>query len=258
MSNQHPTVIFFGTCLINTLAPRAGLAAMRLLRRAGAQVRFPRDQSCCGQPAYNAGFDDQARRVARAQLKALEGEEPIIVPSASCAGMFRHEYPRLFAGTPEQAPAQHLAERIVELCDYLQRILGVNWPDLGPPVRVALHQSCSARREMQVAAPARALLEGLAQVEVLEPARASDCCGFGGTFAVKQPDISEAMTADKAGALLATDASVLVSQDLGCLTSLEGYLRRQGAMMQVQHIAEFLWERIASPEAEALKTGDAR
>lgn len=247
MPNPPTSVLFFGTCLINSLAPRAGLAAMRLLQDAGTRVGFPQAQSCCGQPAYNAGFDDQARRVARAQLDALAGDEPIVVPSASCAGMLRHEYPRLFAGTADEARARQVAGRVVELCDALYRVLGARWPDRGPPVRVALHQSCSARRAMDVAAPARALLDALTEVEVIEPERASECCGFGGTFALKQPDISAAMTADKAEALLATGASVLVSQDLGCLTNLEGYLRRRRARMRVMHIAEFLWERVAPP-----------
>ncbi|MBK1648890.1 (Fe-S)-binding protein [Rhabdochromatium marinum] len=254
MPESPPSVIFFGTCLINSLAPQAGLAAMRLLKLAGAQVRFPRAQSCCGQPAYNAGFDAQARQVARAQLDALAGTEPVVVPSASCAGMFRHQYPLLFAGHPEQARAEQLAGRVVDFCAYLQRVLAPAWTDHGPPVTVALHHSCAARRELGVTQEAHALLEALAGVTVIEPERAHECCGFGGTFALKQPEISAAMTADKAEALRATGAVVVLSQDLGCLTSLDGYWRRQQAGrqfevqtgLQVQHIAEFLWQRVAS------------
>ena len=261
MLKKPLTVVFFGTCLVNSLAPQAGLAAMRLLELTGARVRYPRSQSCCGQPAYTAGFDQQARLVARAQLDALDGTEPIIVPSASCAAMFRHDYPRLFADTPDQAQdqtrAETLAARVFELCDWLSRLPDLRFTDHGAPIRVVLHQSCSARRALGVTEQARALLERLAGVEVVEPERATDCCGFGGSFAVKQPEISAAMTADKAEALLATGASVLISQDLGCLTSLDGYLRRLGAEIKVQHIAEFLWQRLTPPELAAPES-DAR
>lgn len=244
MDNATP-VLFFGTCLINSFAPRAGLSAMRLLDLAGARVRFPRDQSCCGLPAYNAGFDEQARTVARAQLDALTGAEPVIVPSASCAAMLRRTYPRLFAKTPDQARAEELAERVFEFCDWLVRCPDPNWVDQGPPVRVALHQSCSARRALAVGDQALMLLGRLAGVTIVEPERATECCGFGGSFALKQPEMSAAMTADKAEALLATGAQVVVSQDLGCLLSLDGDLRRRGARLRVMHIAELLWERVA-------------
>ncbi|MGB5735280.1 MAG: (Fe-S)-binding protein, partial [Thiohalocapsa sp.] len=144
-------VLVFGTCLIDLVYPQAGLAAMRLIDRAGVQVRFPRGQTCCGQPAYNAGFREDARRVGRQQLDALAGDEPVVVPSASCAGMLREHYPRLFAETADAERAVQLAERVVEFCDFLDRMLDVELVDQGPPITVALHQSCSARREMAVA-----------------------------------------------------------------------------------------------------------
>jgi L-lactate dehydrogenase complex protein LldE len=250
MPEESPRLLFFGTCLLGSLAPRAGLAALRLLALAGARVRYPPDQSCCGQPAYNAGFADQARAVARTQLAALAGKAPIVVPSASCAGMFVHGYPRLFAGTPDEARARQLAGRVVEFSDWLERHWLPDWSDQGPPLRVALHQSCSARRELGVADQSRALLERLTRVELVEPEGATECCGFGGTFALKQPDIAAAMTADKATALLATGANLLVSQDLGCLTNLDGYLRRQGKALPIMHLAEFLWRRI-TPNGES-------
>lgn len=142
--------LFYGTCLLDLARPEAGLAAMRLLRHAGVRVHYPQAQTCCGQSAYNSGRRGQARQVARAQLDALTGPGrdalPVVVPSASCAGMMRTQYPTLFAGTPDQSRAEALADRVVELCDFLHRILRLELTDQGPPVRVAMHHSCSARR----------------------------------------------------------------------------------------------------------------
>jgi L-lactate dehydrogenase complex protein LldE len=241
-------VIFFGTCLIDLIYPNAGLAAMRLLRGAGLRVSFPQAQTCCGQPAYNAGFRDEARRVARQQLDVLAGDSTVVVPSASCAGMLREHYPRLFAGTAEESAAVQLAGRVVELCDFLDRVLDLQLADNGPPLTVALHHSCSARREMGVAPAAARLLGRLGNVKVLEPDHAHECCGFGGTFAIKQPEISAAMAADKAGAIVATGADLLLSQDAGCLMNLDGTARKAGLGFGVQHIAEFLWLRTAGPD----------
>lgn len=241
---ERPTaVLFFGTCLVDLLYPRVGLSAMRLLRRAGLRVRYPRGQTCCGQPAWNSGYRDEARAVARQQLDALAGDLPVVVPSASCAGMFRVHYPELFAGTPEEARARALSARVFELAEFLVGVLHLQPQDLGPPIRVVLHNSCSARRELGVADHALALLGRLGRVTTVEPDRARDCCGFGGTFAVKQPEISAAMAADKADALTAAGADLVVSQDCGCLMNLAGTLARRGEPLAVQHLAELLWER---------------
>ena len=221
---QAPRVYFFGTCLIDLIFPQAGLAAMRLLRREGLEVIYPQGQTCCGQPAYNSGYDAAARAVARQQLAAFPEDYPILVPSASCAGMMKVQYPKLFAGTADEERALHLAARVHELTDYLARVLDWRRPDLGPPLKVVLHHSCSARREMGVSGAAADLLARLANLEVVEPDHAHECCGFGGTFAVKQPEISAAMAADKAAAILATGAQVLVGQDCGCLLNLGGTL----------------------------------
>lgn len=242
-------VYVFGTCLIDTLFPQAGLCAMRLLRQAGVRVVYPQDQTCCGQPAFNSGYRDEARRVARAQLDALPEDLPIVVPSASCGGMLRVHYPTLFAGTPDQGRAEALSRRVYELSEYLVRVLDWSPQDLGPQVRVVVHNSCSARREMGVADATLALLGRLARVEAVEPERATECCGFGGTFAVKQPEMSAAMAADKADAIAATGAEILLGQDCGCLLNLGGTFAHraasgQGAGPRVLHIAEFLWERI--------------
>ena len=241
--SKPSAVYFFGTCLVDLLYPQAGLCAMRLLAREGIRVIFPQGQTCCGQPAYNSGYRDEARRVARAQLDAFPEDLPVVVPSASCAGMLKVHFPDLFAATSDADRAAALAGRVVELTDFLVRVLDVRPLDLGPPIRVAVHNSCSARRELGVAKATLDLLARLANVEAIEPDHASECCGFGGTFAVKQPEISAAMAADKAGAIVATGAGVLVGQDCGCLMNLGGTLARQGGGPAVKHIAELLWER---------------
>jgi L-lactate dehydrogenase complex protein LldE len=241
--SKPDAVYFFGTCLIDLLFPRAGLCAMRLLEREGIRVIYPQEQTCCGQPAYNSGYRDEARTVARAQLDAFPGDIPVVVPSASCAGMLRVHYPRLFAGDADESRALDLAGRVYELTEFLIRVLDLQPADLGSPLRVTLHNSCSARRELGVADLALDLLDRLGNVQVIEPDHAYECCGFGGTFAVKQPEISAAMAADKAVAIAATGAPLLVGQDCGCLMNLEGTFRHRGSGPEVKHIAELLWDR---------------
>ncbi len=242
------TVYFFGTCLVDLFYPQAGLAGMELLRREGVRVVFPQDQTCCSQPAWNSGYRDQARRVARAQLDCFAAAHPVVVPSGSCAGMIRRHYPVLFRGDPDERRAVDLARRTFELTEFLVNVLDVRLTDLGAPVRVALHVSCSARRELKAATEHAALLRQLRNVEVLEPQRHEECCGFGGTFAVKHPEISAAMVRDKADALAATGAELAVSGDCGCLMNIDGHLRHRGSTLATRHIAEFLWERTREHE----------
>ena len=236
-------VLFFGTCLVDLLYPTAGLAGMALIRRAGVRVLFPAGQSCCGQPAWNSGYRDEARAVAAQQLAVLGGDLPIVVPSGSCAGMMRHHYPTLFAGHPLEAQAVSVSRRVFELTEFLVDVLDLRIEDLGPPVRLAVHTSCSTRRELGAADRIERLVGDLGRVGEVEQERKAECCGFGGTFAVKQPAISGAMVADKCDAVVGTGADVLVSQDCGCLMNIAGALARRGAGPRCLHIAEFLWER---------------
>ena len=250
LSNQQRTypdkpekIYFFGTCLIDTLYPEAGLDSMRLIAREGVKVIFPADQTCCGQPAWNSGFRDEARAVARQQLACFPKEYPIVVPSGSCAGMLRHHYPELFKGEAEEASIQAFADRVYELTEFLVNVLKINPQDLGAPIKVTLHTSCSARREMGVAEQHEQLLSQLDNVEVIEQARKKECCGFGGTFAVKHPEISAAMVEEKVETILATDTNKLVSGDCGCLMNITGHLKHIDKPLRGQHIASFLWER---------------
>lgn len=237
------SVYYFGTCLIELLFPRAGLAGMQLLRRAGIEVIFPHGQSCCGQPAFNSGYRDEALGVARALLACFPKDIPVVVPSASCAGMLRNHWPELFVGEPDEAQAVAVAGRTWELSEFLVDVLQLQLQDLGEPIRVTLHHSCSARRETGSARQAEDLLGQLANVELLGHAHAEECCGFGGTFAVKQPELSAAMAQSKCEAIEASAAQRLISQDCGCLMNLGGMLERRGQDIVIQHIAEFLLER---------------
>ncbi|MEZ5477368.1 MAG: (Fe-S)-binding protein [Thiolinea sp.] len=252
--DRPAAVYFFGTCLIDLMYPQAGLSAVQLLQRAGVRVIFPQGQTCCGQPAWNSGYRDEARKVARAQIALFPKRLPIVVPSGSCGGMMKHHYPALFAGQPDEQQAVALAGRVYELTEFLVDVLGLQLEDLGEPVAVAVHTSCSARREMGVADKIENLLGQLHNVTVLEQAYKPECCGFGGTFAVKQPEISAAMVADKTAHIRATGATQLISQDCGCLMNIGGAFayqqQHEGKPMPVaKHIAEFLWERTGGKPA---------
>lgn len=238
------TVYFFGTCLMDAAYPDAGMAAIRLLESQGCRVVFPSGQSCCGQPAYNSGFPEEARSVARQQIRVFAEPYPIVVPSGSCAGMMKHHYPTLFAGSPDEAAARQFADRVFEFSEYLERVLRVKLEDRGEPVTITWHSSCHALREMDVIQYSKALLRQLKNVTLVELERETECCGFGGTFAVKQPDISAAMVADKVADITRTGASTVVAGDCGCLMNITGAMDHSGIRIAGKHLAEFLWERI--------------
>ncbi|MDY0250045.1 MAG: (Fe-S)-binding protein [Pseudomonas sp.] len=237
-------VYLFGTCVVDLFFPEAGMDAIHLLEREGIRVDFPQGQSCCGQPAYTSGYTEQAREVARSQLKLFDNDWPVVVTSGSCAGMFREHYADLFKDEPDTlAKVQHLAARTYELAEFLLHVCQVQLADQGAPLQVALHTSCSARREMNTHLHARALLGQLAQVERVEHDHESECCGFGGTFSVRMPDIAGAMVADKTQSLLASGAQQVVSADCGCLMNINGAFEKQNMPLLGQHLASFLWQR---------------
>ncbi|MDN0077074.1 (Fe-S)-binding protein [Crenobacter sp. SG2303] len=241
----RPTdVYFFGTCLLDLFLPEAGMDAITLLENLDLCVHFPQAQSCCGQPAYTSGHPNEARVVARAQLALFPNDWPIVVPSGSCGGMMKHHWPRLFAGEPEQALAEALAARVVELSDFLLNVLDFHPQDRGLPTRVAVHTSCGARREMNVHVTSWALVDRLANVERVVHDHESECCGFGGTFSVKHPDIAGAMVADKAASLQHSGALEFVTADAGCLLNINGKLAKDGERVFAgKHLATFLLER---------------
>lgn len=236
-------VYYFGTCLIDLFYPEAGIAGVELLEREGIEVIYPRNQTCCGQPAYTSGYHDEARAVARAQLALFPENWPIVVPSGSCAGMMLRHYPALFRDTPEAEQATRVASRVWELTDFLLNVCRIQLEDLGEPVTVAMHTSCSARREMKVAGAGPALLRQLQNVTLVEQARAEECCGFGGTFAVRHPEISTAMVSEKVDTLIDCGAETFVTTDCGCLMNIAGYAQKHGRPLRGEHILSFLYRR---------------
>jgi len=234
-------VYLFGTCVLDLFDPEAGVSAAALLEGAGIRIHYPQDQTCCGQPAYTSGFSDQARQVAARQLPLFSKDWPIVVPSGSCAGMMRHHWPRLFADDPVLGPqAISIAQRVFELTEFLLHVVKLKWAPAAGGERVVLHTSCSARREMGTHLSARALLAQIPNVDVVMQDHESECCGFGGAFSVKHPELSAAIASDKADALQATGAAKLISADGGCLLNLNGTLEKRGAALRGQHIASFL------------------
>lgn len=235
-------VALFVTCLVDMMRPSVGFAAIKLLEEAGCAVVVPPNQTCCGQPAWNNGDRGTARDLAWAVIEAFEPYEATVVPSGSCAGMIVKSYPSLFADDPVKARrAESLAAKTFELTSFLVEALGearlsARWPGL----RATYHDSCSGLRELGVKDQPRALLAQIDGVSLTEMQDAEVCCGFGGTFCVKYPDISNRMVTNKVDAIAATEADVILAGDLGCLMNIAGKLSRCGSKTQARHVAEVL------------------
>lgn len=236
-------VHFFATCLVDLFYPSVGLAGMELLRNAGLKVTLRQGQSCCGQPAFSGGYSEEAREVARAQLDAFSGEEPIVVPSGSCAGMMRSRYPELFKGDRDERKALAFSERVYELTWFLVHVLKVKLEDKGEPIRVTWHGSCQSLREAGVDEEPKRLLRDLANVTLIEAEYEKECCGFGGSFSIRMPEISGAIVSDKIANIGATGAREVLSGDMGCMMNISGAMAKARMNVRGRHIAEFLLER---------------
>jgi len=245
------TVQLFVTCLIDTFFPHIGEAMVRVLNRAGVRVEFPSDQTCCGQPAFNAGLRSEARPLAEhtirtferlpKSLKTSEVLPPIIIPSGSCAAMVRHGYLELFKDDPKWLPrAEALARRTYEFSEYLVDVRGLTDLDACWPGRLTYHPSCHLLRGLGVDRQPRLLLAAVKDAEIVELPEREDCCGFGGVFSVEHPELSAEFLKRKIANLEKTGAPTLVVADTGCLMHIQGGLARQGKRQRVVHIAEVL------------------
>jgi L-lactate dehydrogenase complex protein LldE len=236
------TVQLFITCIIDTLYPEVGEAVVHVLQKSGVNVSFPPGQACCGQPAFNAGLRDEARRMAVKTIQAFEPYSgPVVVPSGSCAAMLRHSYAELFASDPLWLPrAIALSRRTYELTEFLVDVLGVT--DLGAVFegRFTYHSSCHLLRGLGVDRQPRALLAAVRKAELVELPETADCCGFGGVFSVEHPEISAAMLERKIANLESLGVSTVVACDMGCVTNINGGLHRQHKPQRAVHIAEIL------------------
>lgn len=241
MSRDRPTVGLFVTCLVDLMRPSVGFAAVKLLEAAGCEVIVPEAQTCCGQPAWNSGDSDDARAVAKQVIEAFAGVDYVVVPSGSCGGQIKIHYPEMFAEDDLwRAKAEALAAKTFELMTFLHDVRKIG------PVRerytgiATYHNSCSGLRELGIRQQPRVLLSGVEGLTLQELSGGETCCGFGGLFCVKYPEISTKMVDAKADNVLAAGADTLLGGDLGCLLNIAGRLQRRGATVKVRHVAEVL------------------
>jgi L-lactate dehydrogenase complex protein LldE len=245
----------FVTCLADLMRPSVAFAAVKLLTDAGCTVAVPPGQTCCGQPALNSGDSRDARRIAQQVIEAFEGFDAVVGPSGSCMGTLRHDYPALFADDPAwRSRAEDLARRSHELLSFLVDVLKVDTVSARLDARVTYHDSCAGLREMGVKGQPRKLLSSVQGLDLVEMQGTEVCCGFGGTFCVKYPDISTKMVDDKIANIVASGATAVLGGDLGCLLNIAGRIQRRGLPIRVLHTAEVLAGMGAAPaigEAES-------
>ena len=248
--NRNRRVELFVTCVVDNLFPETGVAALRVLRALGAEVTFNPAQTCCGQPAFNTGYWNDAKPLARRFLDQFDGAAPVVMPSGSCAAMVRHYYRQLFSDDPvNRRRAEMLAPHIYEFTEYVVDQWGTDALSsvaarYALPTKVAFHESCHAKRELGIDAQPKALLDSLSQYDRVDLFQSEVCCGFGGTFSVKYPDISGAMLNDKLDAIEASGADVVTACDSSCLMHIRGGLQKRGSAVRTAHIAELVAESI--------------
>lgn len=244
---ERGTVALFVTCLVDLFRPSVGLAAVRLLENAGYRVEVPEAQTCCGQPAWNSGDNRRAAALAAQVLDAFRDYRHVVVPSGSCAGTLVKSYPALFADDPERLQqARDLAQRTMELTRFLTEIAGAGVCAHFSGT-ATYHDSCSGLRELGIREQPRQLLSGVTGLQLREMADTEVCCGFGGTFCVKYPEISERLVSDKVATIRDSGADTVLSGDLGCLLNIAGRLQREGSPVRAFHVAEILADMGDSP-----------
>src|SRR5260370_14292278 len=234
-------VSLFVTCIVDQVFPKVGVAMAEVLERIGYQVDFRQAQTCCGQPAFNSGYREEARKVARHFLKVFKDAEYIVVPSGSCASMISHHYADILE--PGELRTQNLELRTFEFSRFLTDVAKVEDVGAHYDATVTYHDSCHALRELKIKDGPRRLLAKVKGLTLREMDAAEECCGFGGTFSVKFPEVSGAMARTKIDSILRTEASTVVSIDSSCLMQLEGVVRRAGLPIRTMHLAEVLASR---------------
>ncbi len=239
-SDKAPQVGLFVTCLVDLFRPVVGFAAMKLLQEAGCHVSVPLAQTCCGQPAYNSGDRRAAQALAIEVIKNFDRFDYVVAPSGSCAGMLKTHYPDLLKETDHAEQALLFADKVFELTSFLVDICRLQTVDRDFPGRITYHDACAGLRELHVRQQPRQLLHSMRGLELCEMPDGEACCGFGGTFCIKYPDISDAMVGKKCANITAANAPTLLGGDLGCLMNMAGKLSRDGSPVEVRHVAEIL------------------
>jgi L-lactate dehydrogenase complex protein LldE len=239
--SDTPTVGLFVTCLVDLFRPNVGFSAVKLLQAAGCEVHVPRGQTCCGQPAYNSGDRADTRAIAELTIATFDKYDYVVAPSGSCAGMIKKHYPALFEdGSALRTRADALAAKTHELISFLVDVRGMQAVDARFDGTATYHDSCSGLRELGIKTQPRQLLASVEGLSLKEMEEAEVCCGFGGTFCIKYPDVSNEMVTRKSAAAEAAEPDLLLAGDLGCLMNMAGKLKRQSSAVRVRHVAEVL------------------
>lgn len=247
-ATTKPRVGLFVTCLVDLVRPSVGFATVTLLERAGCEVEVATGQTCCGQPAYNSGDKATAKVLAQQTIAALERFDYVVAPSGSCAGMLKKHYPSLLKDDSAwSARAEVFAAKVHELISFLVDVRGMDRVEAAFTGRVTYHDSCSGLRELGIKDQPRKLLASVTGLELVEMTDSETCCGFGGTFSLKYPDISNAMVSKKQASAEATSPDLLLAGDLGCLMNMAGKLKREGKTIAVRHVAEVLAGDLSAP-----------
>ncbi|MEC9368256.1 MAG: (Fe-S)-binding protein [Pseudomonadota bacterium] len=251
---DRPRVGLFVTCLVDLFRPSVGFAAVKLLEEAGCDVNVPAGQTCCGQPAYNSGDRSDAKSIARMTIDAFDGFDYVVVPSGSCAGMLKKHYATLFAEDAVMTQRARLfCDKVHELVSFLVDVRGMTSVDATFKKRVTYHDSCSGLRELGVKAQPRKLLGSVSGLMLEEMTDCEICCGFGGTFSIKYPAISNAIVEKKSVNVGDSGAECLLAGDLGCLMNMAGKMQREGKPIEVRHVAEVLAGLTDEPPIGSIK-----
>jgi L-lactate dehydrogenase complex protein LldE len=245
MDRTDPSAVtLFIPCLMDTLYPQAARDLVVLLKKCGFRVDYPQDQTCCGQPAYNQGYFEPARKLARRFLDLFEGAECIVCPSGSCTAMVRKHYPELLAGEPAWLEkARAVGGRLYEVSEFLSRFVPLSRIKASFPGKITYHDSCHSSRSLGIFQEPRTLLARVKGLELVEMEDSRACCGFGGLFSRRFPEVSQAITNEKVKQILATGAQVVVGNDPGCLMNIQAGMNRIGAPIKVKHLVEILNSR---------------
>ena len=252
-SPKGKPVSLFVTCMVDMLHPETGISVVKVLEYLGVDVVFPANQTCCGQPAYNGGYHDEAKDVAIEFLKVFRDADVIVIPSGSCATMVRVDYPKLFADDPEYlAEAERISSITWEFSEFLVDGLGVENLDgvLSEVQSFAFHDSCHGLRMMGIKEAPRKLIGNIENAEVIPLDSAEECCGFGGLFSVKLPNVSAAITDKKLESIQENKADWILLGDVSCMTNMNTALEKQGEPKRVRHFADILAEAISNPGAK--------
>ncbi len=240
-SSSNVNASIFITCLVDQLYPEVGQSMVNILRKLGVNLDFPEEQTCCGQPAFNSGYHKEAKDMARRYMKIFKGNDYIIVPSGSCGAMIRVFYNQLFQDEPDVlSELEGLSARLFEFSEFLVQVLGIT--DVGGKLKgdVTYHDCCHLKRELGISSQPRDLIKGVKEINFVELDQSDVCCGFGGTFAIKYPDISGAILEQKIRNIKSSGADILVANDTSCLMHMRGSFSRLGVDIEAMHIAQFL------------------